>query len=233
MLALFTSLEWWIPTGIFLAEMCVVTLGTMRIIFVSQGRRYLAPCLGFFEIVIWLFAITQIMKNLSDLSCFFAFALGFSVGNYLGILLEKKLAMGKVNVRIITNCEAADVVTRLRSANYGVTEMQGMGARGQVNVLMTIIPRDQLPQVVTLVKTCLPSAFYTVDDVQEAGSGIFPVPRPRVLGLLPSGVKLLAWVGSMLSAVVGPLAHAMPLAPEHVAPRSETRSTIVNRLEEK
>src|ERR1044071_7902580 len=72
--------------SIFLAEMCVVTIGTLRIIFVARGRKYLAPLLGFFEIMSWLFAIGQVMQNLDNPVCFLAFAAGFTLGNFLGIL---------------------------------------------------------------------------------------------------------------------------------------------------
>ena len=58
-----------LPGMIFLAEMCVVTLGTLRIIFVSRGQKFLAPCLGFFEIIIWLFAISQVMQHLQNVWC--------------------------------------------------------------------------------------------------------------------------------------------------------------------
>ena len=92
---------------IFLAEMTVVTCGTLRIIFVSRGHKLLAPCLGFFEIVIWLFAISQVMKHLSNGWCFLAFACGFTVGNFLGILIEKKLAMGLAQVCIVIPPPAA------------------------------------------------------------------------------------------------------------------------------
>src|SRR5437667_5113407 len=86
----------WLPLMIFVAEVCVVTLSTMRIIFLSRGRRFLAPILGFFEIVIWLFAIGQIMRNLNSVSCYLAFAGGFTMGNFLGVFLERVLALGMV-----------------------------------------------------------------------------------------------------------------------------------------
>src|SRR5204863_3968288 len=92
--------------AIFLAEMCVVTLGTLRIIFVARGRKYLAPLLGFFEILTWLFAIGQVMQNLNDPFCFFAFALGFTVGNFLGIVVETRLALGIATVRIFARQES-------------------------------------------------------------------------------------------------------------------------------
>ena len=91
-----------LPLLIFFAELIVVTISTVRIIFVSRGRKYLAPVLGFFEITIWLFAIGQIMQNLSDLGCFVAFAGGFTVGNFLGVLIEQRLAIGHAVVRLVT-----------------------------------------------------------------------------------------------------------------------------------
>ncbi len=124
---------------IFLAEMCVVTLGTLRIIFVARGNRVLAPLLGFFEVLIWLFAISQVMKNLDSGACFLAFALGFTLGNFLGIVIEKKLALGMASVRIITSRPAATLMDQLRSPfwryRHGRARRQWPGAnlddRGQ------------------------------------------------------------------------------------------------------
>src|SRR5262249_32274032 len=107
-----------LPLLVFFAELCVVTLSTMRIIFVARGMKILAPVLGFFEVSIWLFAIGQIMQNLTDLSCYLAFAGGFTAGNYLGVLLEKKLAIGSVVIRIITPKDVRDLLEGLQVEKY-------------------------------------------------------------------------------------------------------------------
>src|SRR4029450_10679426 len=99
--------------------------GTLRIIFVARGCKLLAPALGFFEVIIWLFAIGQVMTNLTNGWCFLAFAVGFPVGNYLGILIEKKLALGLVQVRIITPEPADDLLNALRDSQFGVTCLKG------------------------------------------------------------------------------------------------------------
>src|SRR5207302_8078013 len=85
-----------LPLLVFVAELCGVTLATMRTIFVSRGMKALAPLLGFFEVSIWLFAIGQIMRNLADPGCYLGFAGGFTLGNYLGVVLGKRLAIGTV-----------------------------------------------------------------------------------------------------------------------------------------
>jgi uncharacterized protein YebE (UPF0316 family) len=183
-----------LPLLIFVAEVCVVTLGTLRIIFVAQSRRFLAPLLGFFEVSLWLLAMCQIMQNLSDWSCFFSFTLGFTLGNYLGIIIEKKLAMGTAVVRIITHRDAALLVEQLRAAHFGVTSVEGQGATGKVQIVMTVVKRKQLPEVVALIETHHPSAFYAVDDVQAARDGIFRTPKEKS-GVVPAPIfKLMRLV---------------------------------------
>ncbi|MCS7045538.1 MAG: DUF2179 domain-containing protein [Gemmataceae bacterium] len=177
--------------GIFMAEMCVVTLGTLRIIFVSRGRTVLAPVLGFFEVTTWLFAITQVMQNLSQLECFMAFALGFAAGNFLGMLIERKLAMGEVLVRIITHHSDGELTRQLREANYGFTCVSGEGATGPVRIIMTVVKRRQLHDLLRLIESSHPKVFYAVDELQAASKGIFPLSKPR--GKLPA--SLARWVG--------------------------------------
>jgi uncharacterized protein YebE (UPF0316 family) len=174
-----------IPLKIFFAEMCVVTLGTLRIIFVSRGRRFLAPCLGFFEIVIWLFAITQVMSNLDSPVCFLAFAGGFTIGNFLGILLEQMLAMGMVMVRIITPQGGGALADRLRARQFGVTCVDGQGARGPVHVMLSVAPRRQLKELLGIIEQNQPDAFYAVDELQSASNRSY-LERPRASGLLPT-----------------------------------------------
>jgi uncharacterized protein YebE (UPF0316 family) len=164
---------------IFLAELFVVTLGTMRIIFVSKGQKALAPLLGFFEISLWLFAIGQIMQNLGDPACYLAFAGGFCTGNYLGILIEEKLAIGTLVVRVITHRESAPLIEGLKSAGYGVTSIGASGTTGPVQIVFTVVRRKELEDVLAIVKEFDPKAFCSVDDLQSSAEGVFPAARQR------------------------------------------------------
>jgi uncharacterized protein YebE (UPF0316 family) len=175
---------------IFVAEMCVVTIATMRTIFVARGMKVLAPVLGFFEVSIWLFAIGAVMRNLSDLSCSAAFACGFTLGNFLGILLEEKLAMGSVGVRMITHKNANDLIEDLRSADYGVTRIDALGATGPVQIIYTVIKRKELERVLGIARRFDPRVFYSVDELHAAAAGVGPLPRRRLEGLVPSLFRL-------------------------------------------
>lgn len=180
---------WVLPLSIFVGEMAVVTLGTLRIIFVSRGCRVLAPVLGFFEILLWLFAIGQTMRNLEDPACFLAFALGFTLGNWLGIRIESFLAMGHLGLRVFVSGDTQSLVQALRAENFGVTCVQALGGKGPVTIVMTVIRRRQLQEVLHLIRTHQPTAFFAIDDVQTAHEGIFPM-RARGPGLLPTALQI-------------------------------------------
>jgi len=164
-----------IPLLIFVARVIDVSMGTVRVIFVSRGLKYLAPVVGFFEILIWLLAIGQIMKNLSNPACYIAYAGGFAIGNFVGIYIAEKLSLGIVLIRVITKRDAAPLVDFLKAENYGVTSVDGHGTSGQVKVVFTIVPRREARSVVELIKKFNPQAFYSIGEVGLVESGIFPV----------------------------------------------------------
>ena len=168
-----------LPLLVFVAEMTVITVGTVRIIAVARGWKYLAPVLGFFEVSIWLFAIGQIMSNLSDLSLSLAYAGGFTMGNYLGVLIDEKLALGSLVVRVITPRDPTALTDGLRRLGYGATRVDGRGATGPVQVVLTVIRRRDLDRVLTVVKGFDPNVFYSVEDLQTAAAGITPLQRSR------------------------------------------------------
>ena len=163
-----------LPFLIFIARITDVSIGTMRVIFVSRGFKHLAPVAGFFEVLIWIIVIGQIMKNLSNPLCYIAYAGGFATGNYIGILIAGKLSLGVVLIRIITQENALPLVKHLNSKEYGVTSLDGHGSRGKVQVVFTIVPRYETPAIIKSVKKFNPEAFYSVEEVGFVEKGVFP-----------------------------------------------------------
>lgn len=163
-----TELYAWIilPILIFFARVCDVSLGTIRIIFISKGIKYLAPLIGFFEILIWLLAISQIMQNLSNVYYYVFYASGFAIGNFVGILIEEKISIGTVGVRIITRKEAPDLMDALKQAKYGITAVDAEGSKGDVKILFTVVNRQNIQEVIKIVKKFNPKAFYSIEDIR-------------------------------------------------------------------
>lgn len=171
------SVQTWviIPVLIFLARIIDVSVGTIRVIFVARGLKYLAPIIGFFEVLIWILAIGQIMQNLSNPVCYIAYAAGFATGNYVGMVIADRLSLGVVLVRVITEKDALPLVEYLQKEGYGVTSVDGHGTRGQVKVVFTVVHRRDLPDVVSIIKRFNPRAFYTVGEVGSVEMGTFPL----------------------------------------------------------
>ncbi len=167
-----------LPLLIFTARVCDVTIGTVRIIFVSRGMKFLAPAFGFFEILIWLVAISKVMQNFTNVGYYIAYAGGFATGNYIGIIVEEKLAMGVCILRIVVRKDPSKLIEFLRAAGYGVTTINAEGASGPVEIIFTIIRRQDLKDTHDIIKRFNPKAFYSIEDVRFVSEGIFPLTRP-------------------------------------------------------
>jgi uncharacterized protein YebE (UPF0316 family) len=171
-----------LPILIFIARVLDVSLGTIRIVFISKGFKYLAPVVGFFEILIWLLAIGQIFQNLTDIVYYIAYAGGFATGTFVGMLIENKLSIGTEIVRIVTHKEASKLIDVLTSNGYGVTSVDAEGAHGQVNIVYTIVDRRDIQNVVDIIKKYNPKAFYTREDVRFVSKRISPQRKPWYRG---------------------------------------------------
>ncbi|WP_162054879.1 DUF2179 domain-containing protein [Pontibacter pamirensis] len=160
--------EWVIiPALIFLARICDVTLGTLRIVFISKGDKVIAPLLGFLEVLIWLIAITQVMENLNNVASYLAWAGGFATGNFLGLRVEQKLALGQAVVRVITVEPADKLIEQLTGHGYRLTSVDARGTRGKVNLLFMIVKRKKLESVIDIIRNYNPQAFYSIEDVRS------------------------------------------------------------------
>jgi uncharacterized protein YebE (UPF0316 family) len=166
-----------LPLIIFLSRIGDVSLGTLRHVFISKGYRRLVPFLGFFEVLIWIIVVAQVMKNLNNVACYLAFAGGFATGTYVGLRIEERLALGLQVIRIITNQNCEELVQALKKENYGITVVDAHGAMGPVKMLFTIIKRKNVQSVVSIIHQYNPTAFYSVEDIKDTSQGVFkPAP---------------------------------------------------------
>jgi len=163
-----------LPVMIFCARILDVSLDTIRIVMVAKGERRIAPLLGFFEILIWLIAISTIMKHLDNWMCYFFYAGGFATGNYIGIRIEEKLAVGIVQLQIITTRQSNELINSLKEAGYGFTHhiAEGGASSKSVNVIYSIIGRNDLDKVVEIIREINPDAFYSIGDLRYVNKAL-------------------------------------------------------------
>ena len=164
-----------IPILIFLAKITDVTFGTIRIIMISRGMKYIAPIFGFFEILVFLFAISQIMRHLDNVTYYLAYACGYASGTYVGILIEEKMAIGLVIIRVITKRDATKLLESLRSTGYGVTSFDGQGSTGSVKLIYVTIERRDIDSILEMIRKFNPKAFFSIEEIRLAKEGIFPL----------------------------------------------------------
>lgn len=157
----------YIPLFIFFARILDVSMGTLRIMFVSKGFRGKATILGFIEVLIWIVIVAQIFSNLDNWMNYVAFAAGFAAGNYVGMTIEQHMKMGVQIFRIIVGEGSADLIEALKEGDFRFTSVNGDGAYGPVKVIFTVAKRKRWAELSDVVNKHAPNAFYSVEDVKH------------------------------------------------------------------
>lgn len=159
---------------IFFSRVVDVSLATMRTILVVQGRKIPAAILGFLEVTIYVLVLNSVMKNMDNIFNVIAYGLGFAAGNFVGITIEDKLALGRISVQVIVPNETSDMlVARLREEGYGLTVVEGQGKDSKTSVLLAVIDRKAYNKFRTLAQSISPRAFITVNSIKQWQGGFF------------------------------------------------------------
>ncbi len=167
---------------IFFARIIDVSVGTLRIILVSKGIKKAAPIIGFVESLVWIVAVAQIMQNLTNVLNYFVFAAGFGAGTWFGMMLEEKLSIGKVALRIITRREADELLEiLLEYKDIYLTNMDAEGRYGHVKIIFLVVDRKRVPKIIKTIHKYNPRAFYTIEDVRFVNEiPVRKLPHPSI-----------------------------------------------------
>jgi uncharacterized protein YebE (UPF0316 family) len=168
-----------LPLLIFMARVTDVSLATMRVMYIMNGAKRWAPILGFFESMIWLLAIGQIIQNISNAWSYLAYASGYATGNFVGMLIEEKIAMGRMVVRIIGKSNVSDLIGWLIDKGYRYNSVEAMDHEGNANILFTVVPRSKLDEFLKVVRYYQPDAYYTVEGVKRVSDDDVVIERPK------------------------------------------------------
>ncbi|MCP9290942.1 DUF2179 domain-containing protein [Gracilimonas sediminicola] len=155
-----------LPILIFCARIADVSLGTLRITMVSRGYKWQSALLGFFEVLIWVIVVAQLLKNLNHWVNYVAYAAGFSAGTFIGLYIEDKMKVGTVLIRIITLDKSDELIEALKEAGVAITSVDAKGGFNDVKVIFTVLKRKKLNKVYDIVKDIDPEAFFSTEDVK-------------------------------------------------------------------
>lgn len=143
-------------------RICDVSIGTVRTILVVQGKKYFAGLAGMMEVLIWVFAMRFIFQNLEETLNLFGYAIGFGLGNILGITIEQKIGLGFAQLNIISKIATDKIIEALRKEKFGVTVLPAYGVSGTVSIVVVIVPRKHQKKIIKLVESIDANAFITV-----------------------------------------------------------------------
>lgn len=156
---------------IFCLRLMDVSMGTVRILMAVRGRRLFAGLIGFFEVIIFLVAISQVVTNIGNWWNVVGYAGGFATGTILGMTIENKLAIGLAEVNIISMGMGTEVAEALRDEGYGATEFLGAGQTNIVDMVRAVVRRREVPAVMALASEVDDNAFITVNEMKTAYRG--------------------------------------------------------------
>src|SRR5690606_10550225 len=194
----------WGPVLIFSLRIVDVSLATLRILLSMRNVRIAVPIIGFFEVLIWIFAVGAAIRNLNSGWHLLGYASGFATGSLVGMWLEEKLAFGLATVRIISRYGGVELADALREKGYGVTETLGQGRDGRVEIIDTVVQRRQIQSVLRAVEQWDPDAFVMVDEPRSVHRG-WLAGRPRKRIPTPTG-----WPNRRVLAVRGRTPESAP-----------------------
>nr|WP_312579973.1 DUF5698 domain-containing protein [Sedimentibacter sp.] len=159
---------------IFCAKIIEVTISTIRIVYINKGEKLKGTILAFIEISIWLVVVSSVLTNIAaDPMKAFVYAAAFSLGNYIGVTIESKIAVGLVSIQAVVNEESGQVLADiLREQGFGVTIIDGKGKNdSKKNLLFVQLKRKRITEATNLIKENTPNAYISVNDIKSMTGG--------------------------------------------------------------
>ena len=164
---------------IFFARLTDVSMATIRMIMVVRGKRVVAAMIGFFEVTIYVLAIGKVLSGLNNPINILVYASGFATGNFMGVFLEEKLAIGNIVVQVISDHEVMKLVETLREKGFGVTVIEGYGRKGIRHLLNITLQRKNLIPLYEILDEHDKNAFITVMDTRSIRGGYFSTGKKK------------------------------------------------------
>lgn len=159
---------------IFCAKIVEVTLSTLRLVYINKGEKLIGAFLGFFEVLIWLIVVSSVLNNIAeDPIKILVYCAAFALGNYIGVTIETRLAVGLSSLQVVVDGDQGDALADvLRDKGFGVTIMEGKGINDRPKALLFVqMKRKRITEAVRTIQSINDGAFITVNDLKSLKGG--------------------------------------------------------------
>lgn len=169
---------WSVGILIFLLRIVDVSMGTIRTIAVIQGRARFAVILGFFEVLVWVVAVAQVVARIDDSPLLAPFyAGGFAAGVAVGMLIEKRLSLGRFAIRILSTHRTSEIVAALEGRGRVLATFAGESAGRPVNLIFISATGKRVPDILQAARAVDPELFYLVEAATTWSENLQPLPH--------------------------------------------------------
>lgn len=141
---------------------------------IVKGQKFLGSLIGFFEIIVWASVFSKVVNAINDPLNLLFYALGFSVGNYLGSILEERIGLGSITSLIIPSVSFPLLTSVLRKNDFGVTVLEGEGMQKNRQILLVVLERKNLRKFNRIINDIDPMGFVTFLDNKSYFNGFVP-----------------------------------------------------------
>ncbi len=156
---------------LFTLRILNTAVGTVRLVIVTRQQKLLAAGLGFFEALLFAVTISTIATDLNNIMNLIAYCGGFSVGNYVGMVIERRFITSFMTVNVITSDKGHDIAAALRAHGYGVTVTVGQGKDGEVKMLRSVVNNREVPKLLHVIRDTHADAFVAVEEARAVHRG--------------------------------------------------------------
>ncbi len=158
---------------LFVLRILNTSIGTIRLVVVTRQQRLLAAALAFIEAFLFAVTISSVATNLSNVLMLIAYCGGFSVGNYVGMVIERRFITSFMTINVVSSekDKGHDIADAMRALGHGVTITMGEGRDGEVTMLRSVVNNREVPKLLELIRDTHPDAFVAVEEARAVHRG--------------------------------------------------------------
>ncbi|MEM4385659.1 MAG: DUF5698 domain-containing protein [Candidatus Anstonellales archaeon] len=154
---------------LFIFRIVDVSLGTIKLKAVVQGKRFIAPVIAFIEILVYTLTASVAYQYVNNKFVLMLYCLGYATGYYIGIIIDSKLIQEDVFV-ILSGIKSDDMIVladSLRKEGLSVITEKGYGLNG--------VPKLQLKIILNKCKLAMLEEKIAKYDINEVVMSVLPL----------------------------------------------------------
>lgn len=165
-----------LASAVFLLRIVDVSIGTVRTISVVQGRTATAVFLGFFEVLVWVLVVAQVVMRIDTQPLLAPFyAGGYAAGVGVGMFIERRLSRGRYLIRMISHTRAREIREMIGNSGRVLGSFPGSTPTGDATLIFISALGRRVPGIVAAARQADPDLIYTVEMALGWSENVHPV----------------------------------------------------------